>query len=73
MTDDAAGDDARAEGQRIERERVVAYLAKHEAIAKAAIETASTDESRLYQTTIAKAMTAMREAIAGEFHWKSEL
>ena len=86
MTDDAgaqteAGDDAdghdnfadaREEGQRIERERVVAYLAKHEATAKAAAETVRTEESRAYQTTIAKAMTAMREAIAGEFHWRGE-
>ncbi len=65
--------DARAEGQRIERDRVVAYLAKHEATAKAAAETVTTEESRVYQTTIAKAMTAMREAIAGEFHWRGEV
>ena len=65
--------DARAEGQRIERDRVVAYLAKHEASAKAAAETVTTEESRVYQTTIAKAMTAMREAIAGEFHWRGEV
>jgi hypothetical protein len=73
--DDAGNDDfadAREEGQRIERERVVAYLAKHEATAKAAAETVQTEESRVYQTTIAKAMTAMREAIAGEFHWRGE-
>ena len=78
---DATGDDdgnddfteARREGQRIERARIVAYLAKHEASAKAASETVQTEESRVYQTTIAKAMTAMREAIAGEFHWRGEV
>ncbi len=57
----------------MERERVVAYLAKHEASAKAAAETVTTEESRVYQATIAKAMTAMREAIQGEFHWRGEL
>lgn len=57
--------DARSEGQRIERERIVAYLAKHEASAKVAAATVVTEESRVYQTTIAKAMAAMREAIAG--------
>jgi hypothetical protein len=62
--------DARGEGQRIERERIVAYLAKHEASAKASAATVQTEESRVYQATIAKAMTAMREAIAGEFHWR---
>jgi hypothetical protein len=78
---DATGDDdgnddfveARREGQRIERARIVAYLAKHEASAKAAAETVVTEESRVYQTTIAKAMTTMREAIAGEFHWRGEV
>jgi len=65
--------DARGEGQRIERERIAAYLAKHEASAKAAAATVVTEESRVYQTTIAKAMTAMREAIAGEFHWRGEV
>ena len=52
---------------------MVAYLAKHEASAKAAAATVVTEESRVYQTTIAKAMTAMREAIAGEFHWRGEV
>ena len=65
--------DAREEGQRIERERIVAYLAKHEASAKAVAATVVTEESRVYQTTIAKAMTAMREAIAGEFHWRGDV
>ncbi len=65
--------EARGEGQRIERERIVAYLSKHESNAKASAASATTDESRAYQETIAKAMTAMREAIAGEFHWKADL
>lgn len=68
MTDDKIG-----EGQRLERERIVAYLAKHEASSLAAAEQATTDESREYQATIAKAMTAMRQAIADEFHWKSDI
>lgn len=70
---EAATADARGEGQRVERERIVAYLAHHEASAKAAADAATSDESRTYQSTIAKAMTAMREAIAGEFHWKADL
>ena len=68
VTENSAG-----EGQRIERERIVAYLAKHEASSLAAAEAATTEESREYQTTIAKAMGAMRQAIAGEFHWKSDV
>lgn len=63
--------DAGAAGQRLERERIVAYLAFHESSALDNAAAAQTDESRLYQTTIAKAMTAMREAIAGEFHWRA--
>jgi hypothetical protein len=64
---------ARAEGQAKERERIVAYLAFHEASALDKAIAATTEESRAYQSTIAKAMTAMREAIAGEFHWKAGL
>ena len=52
---------------------MVAYLAHHEAIAKAAVDTVETDESRAFQTAIAKAMTAMREAIGGEYYWKTDL
>jgi hypothetical protein len=65
--------EAKADGQRIERERIVAYLAFHESSALDKANAADNDQSRLYQTTIAKAMTAMREAIAGEFHWKAGL
>lgn len=64
---------ARAEGATSERERIVAYLAFHEASALDKAGSATSDESRAYQSTIAKAMTAMREAIAGEFHWKAGL
>ncbi|PKQ26109.1 MAG: hypothetical protein CVT64_06485 [Actinobacteria bacterium HGW-Actinobacteria-4] len=64
---------ARAEGATRERERIVAYLAFHEASALDKASSADNDASRAYQTTIAKAMTAMREAIAGEFHWKAGL
>ncbi|WP_296665454.1 hypothetical protein [Demequina sp.] len=60
-------DDAR----RVERDRIVAYLAFHERGARAKADAATTDDSRVYQTTIANAMKAMGEAIAGEFHWKA--
>ncbi len=63
----------RGEGQQIERERIVAYLSKFEGNSKVAAETADTEESQIYQKTIASAMTAMRQAIAGEFHWKADL
>ncbi len=65
--------DARAEGQRVERDRIVAYLSFHEAGARTKADEAQTDESRAYQSTIANAMKAMREAIAGDFHWKASL
>lgn len=65
--------DARDEGQRAERERIVAYLAFHEAGARAKADEAQTDESRVYQSTIANAMKAMGEAIGGGFHWKASL
>lgn len=56
-------------GQRAERERFAEYLAHFEASSRALAEKAETDESRVYQTTIANAMKAMREAITGGFHW----
>ena len=65
--------DARDEGQRVERERIVAYLAFHERSARAKADEAQTDESRVYQSTIANAMKAMGEAIGGEYHWKASL
>lgn len=64
---------ARDEGQRLERARIVAYLAMHEASALDKANAADNDESRTYQSTIAKAMNAMKRAVDGEFHWKSDL
>ena len=57
-------------GQEAERERFAEYLAHYEAGSRALAEKADTDESRVYQTTIANAMKAMREAITGGFHWQ---
>ncbi len=65
--------EARNEGQRLERDRIVAYLAHHERSARAKAEEATTDESRVYQSTIANAMKAMVDAIGGDFHWKASL
>ncbi|MFP5359025.1 MAG: hypothetical protein ACLGHM_00780 [Actinomycetes bacterium] len=73
MTDNPAPDAAATEQRRVERERIVAYLAHHESGARAKAEAATTEESRTYQTTIANAMKAMGEAIGGEFHWKARL
>lgn len=56
-------------GQQAERERFAEYLAHFEASSRTLAEKATTDESRVYQTTIANAMKAMREAISGGFHW----
>ncbi|WP_062377856.1 hypothetical protein [Demequina pelophila] len=61
------------QGRAIERERIVAYLAHHEARARAAAAEATTEESRTYQATIANAMKAMGEAVGGEFHWRASL
>ncbi len=72
MSDQAPGPEG-AEHRLAERERIVAYLAHHERTARANADAASTDESRVYQTTIANAMKAMSEAIGGEFHWKARL
>ena len=58
------------QGRREERERFAAYLSHFEAGSRAKAAEATTDESRVYQTTIANAMKAMREAITGGFHWK---
>ncbi len=62
-----------AAGQRLERDRVVAYLRHHEASARANAAAADNDTSRTYQTTIANAMQAMSRAVEGEFHWKADL
>lgn len=56
-------------GQAAERERFAEYLAHFEKGSRELAEKATTDESRVYQTTIANAMKAMREAITGGFHW----
>jgi hypothetical protein len=56
-------------GQAAERERFAEYLAHFEAGSRDKAEAATTEESRIYQTTIANAMKAMREAITGGFHW----
>ncbi|WP_084104288.1 hypothetical protein [Demequina sp. NBRC 110056] len=62
--------DEYARGQREERERFAEYLAHFEKGSRERADAATTDESRVYQTTIANAMKAMREAIRGGFHWQ---
>lgn len=57
-------------GQRAERERFAEYLAHFERSSRALAEQAVTDESRVYQVTIANAMKAMSQAIMGGFHWQ---
>jgi len=57
-------------GQRVERERFAEYLAHYERSSRALAEQAVTDESRIYQVTIANAMKAMSQAIMGGFHWQ---
>ncbi len=58
------------QGQRAERERFAEYLAHFERSSRALAEQAVTDESRVYQVTIANAMKAMSQAIMGGFHWQ---
>ncbi len=57
-------------GRATERERFAEYLAHFATSSRALAANAASDESRVYQTTIANAMDAMREAIVGEFHWR---
>jgi len=57
-------------GQQAERERFAEYLAHFEQGSRALADKADSDESRVYQATIANAMKAMREAITGGFHWQ---
>lgn len=57
-------------GRADERQRFAEYLAHFETSSRALADRAETDESRVYQTTIANAMKAMREAITGRFHWQ---
>lgn len=59
-----------AKGQEAERQRFAAYLEHYETTSRALADQAETDESRIYQTTIANAMKAMREASLGGFHWQ---
>lgn len=68
MTDAPSEDFTR--GQEAERERFAEYLAHFEKGSRELAEKAETDESRVYQTTIANAMQAMRQAITGGFHWQ---
>lgn len=57
-------------GQRAERERFAEYLAHFERSSRALAEQAVTEDSRVYQVTIANAMRAMSQAIVGGFHWQ---
>lgn len=68
MTEPAANEDFE-QGKKAERERFAEYLAHFESGSRDLAAKATTDESRVYQTTIANAMKAMREAITGGFHW----
>ena len=65
-----APSDEYARGQREERERFAEYLEHFEKGSRELAQKADSDESRVYQTTIANAMQAMRQAITGGFHWK---
>ncbi len=69
MTEDATSEEFQR-GQRAERERFAEYLAHFESSSRALAEQAVTDESRIYQVTIANAMKAMNQAIMGGFHWQ---
>lgn len=57
-------------GQMAERERFAEYLEHFMGSSREMAESAQTEESRVYQTTIANAMQAMRRAINGGFHWQ---
>jgi hypothetical protein len=57
-------------GQLAERARFAEYLEHFESSSRVMASEATTDESRVYQTTIANAMKAMRQAIVGGFHWQ---
>ncbi|NYI41787.1 hypothetical protein [Demequina lutea] len=69
MTEDVPSADFER-GQRAERERFAEYLAHFERSSRALADQAVTDESRVYQVTIANAMRAMSQAIMGGFHWQ---
>ncbi len=57
------------DGKTAERERIVGYLRYYEASSRRMAREATADASREYQTTIANAMKAMAEAIAGGYQW----
>lgn len=57
-------------GQEAERARFAEYLEHFESGSRRMADEAETDESRVYQTTIANSMNAMRRAIRGGFHWQ---
>ena len=57
-------------GQEAERARFAEYLEHFESGSRRMADEAETDESRVYQTTIANSMSAMRRAIRGGFHWQ---
>lgn len=57
-------------GQEAERARFAEYLEHFESGSRRMAEEAETEESRVYQTTIANSMNAMRRAIQGGFHWQ---
>jgi hypothetical protein len=57
-------------GQLAERQRFAEYLEHFEKGSRELAEKSQTNESRVYQTTIANAMKAMREASNGGFHWQ---
>ena len=69
MTEDVTSSEF-GRGQRAERERFAEYLAHFEQSSRALAEQAVTDESRVYQVTIANAMKAMSQAMMGGFHWQ---
>lgn len=57
-------------GQTAERERFAAYLEHFMTSSREMADNAASEESRVYQTTIADAMQAMSRAINGGFHWQ---
>lgn len=69
MTDNEPSEEF-VRGQLAERERFAEYLEHFMATSRRMADEATTDESRVYQTTIANAMQAMRRAINGGFHWQ---
>jgi hypothetical protein len=67
---DSGQSDEFVSGQLAERERFADYLAHFEKSSRAMAKAATSDDSRIYQTTLANTMKAMRQAIKGGFHWQ---